>query len=195
MRGEQQVALPAEAAVTPEKNRQARLRPRGIIEATASGLAVSGGFCWASACLVAIFRPQQLARPYWPALSGLRTDTVGALAFLIAAGGLAISDYLRLERRQSMSGWSVLGRLHPAMESATHAAAQTVAVMSAGLIAYLSANQITHPETLSLQATHFTRWPTEGTLRVLALVACAVSVALLRWLRADRAGCLTRKGT
>ena len=194
MRGEQQVALPAEAVVTPGIKGEARLRPRAIIEAAAWGLAVSGGFCWASACLVAIFRPEQMASPYWPALSGLRTDTAGALAFLIGAAGLAVSEYLRLERRRGTDGWPASPR-RPAIESAARAAAQTVAVMSAGLIAYLSANQATHPETLSLQATHFARWPTEGTLRALALAACALSVALLRWLRAERADCLTRKGT
>jgi hypothetical protein len=196
MRGEQQVAIPAEAAVRPENNRQARMRPRGIIEAAASGLAISGGLCWASACLVAIFRPQQLARPYWPALSWLRTDTAGALAFVIGAAGLAVSEYLRLERRR---GTRVLpaasGRRCPATESAAQAVAQTVAVMSAGLIAYLSANQVTHPATLSMQATHFARWPTEGTLRALALVACAISAALLRWVRADLTGSVGGKGT
>ncbi len=195
MRGKQQVALPAEAAVRPENNRQARMRTRGIIEAAASGLAISGGLCWASACLVAIFRPQQLARPYWPALSWLRTDTAGALAFVIGAAGLAVSEYLRLERRRGTRVLPASGRRRPATELAAQAVAQTVAVMSAGLIAYLSANQVTHPATLSLQATHFARWPTEGTLRALALVACAISAALLRWVRADLAGSVAGKRT
>jgi len=195
MRGEQQVALSAEAAVTPENTPELRLRPRGIIEAAAWGLAVSCGFCWASACLVATFRPQQLARPYWPALSGLRTDTAGALAFFISAAGLAVSEYLRLERRRRTPVLPASGRQRPEIASAAQAVARTVAVISAALIAYLSANQVTHPETLSLQATHFMRWPTEGTLRVLALAAFAVSAGLLRWLRADRVESVARKGT
>ena len=176
-----------------EENRQARVQPRRVIEAVAWGLAISGALCWAGACLVAIFRPEQLARPYWPAVSGLRTDTAGALAFLVGALAFAVSEYMRLDRSQGTRGPAAPRRQRPAIEPAAQALARTVAVMSAGLVVYLSANQVTHPETLSLQATHFARWPTEGTLRVLALAACAISGGLLRWIRASQAEPVARK--
>ena len=41
-----------------------------------------------------------------------------------------------------------------------------------------------HPATLNIQLTHLAPWPTEGTVRVLALGACLVAVATRRYLRA-----------
>lgn len=58
--------------------------------------------------------------------------------------------------------------------------------MSTGLVAYISVNAVTHPFTLHLQATHFAPWPTEGTLRVIALAACAASVGLTHYLHGGR---------
>jgi hypothetical protein len=40
--------------------------------------------------------------------------------------------------------------------------------------AYVAANSVTHPQTLALQLTHFSRWPHEGTF---ALACFAVSAA------------------
>jgi hypothetical protein len=155
-------------------------------EAAALGLAYSGGLCWASTCAVASFRMTSLAKPYWSALPGLRTDTCGAIAFIVAAIGLAVSEYLRLRRRQGRIARPLRSRSGIG-HSAVLAAAETVVVMSTGLVVYLSVNAVTHPSTLAIQATHFASWPTEGTLRVLALVGCAVSFGLCRYLHADRA--------
>jgi hypothetical protein len=49
------------------------------------------------------------------------------------------------------------------------------------LVVYLSVNAVTHPYTLTLRATHFASWPTEGTLRVFALLLCVLSVGWLRF--------------
>jgi hypothetical protein len=62
--------------------------------------------------------------------------------------------------------------------------AETVAVLAAGLFVYLSFNAITHPGSLLLHITHLLPWPAEGTVRVEALLLCACSVAVWRYLRA-----------
>jgi hypothetical protein len=64
------------------------------------------------------------------------------------------------------------------------AVTETVAVLATGLVLYLSVNAVTHPATLRLRATHFAAWPTEGTLRVMALLLCVCSVTALRYLLA-----------
>jgi hypothetical protein len=193
MRGERQLACRGAVAevVQPRAWPQRAWRLR-VIEAVAFGLAFSGCLCWVGVSLVAIFRQPQLARPYWPGISGIRTDTAGAIAFLVSGAGLAVSEYFRL-RRGSVIQWPAPARRRHSCLAA-QATAETVAVMSAALIIYLSANQVTHPVTLQLQATHFARWPTEGSLRVLALFACAVSAGVLRWSRAA-AMQMTREGT
>ncbi len=56
------------------------------------------------------------------------------------------------------------------------------------MVIYLSVNAATQPVTLGMQATHFASWPTEGTLRVIALLLCACSAAALCCLRARRGG-------
>ncbi len=64
------------------------------------------------------------------------------------------------------------------------AVAEAVAVLATGLFVYLSLNAMTHPQTLQLQITHLLPWPAEGTVRVEALLLCACSVAVWRYLRA-----------
>ena len=78
-------------------------------------------------------------------------------------------------------------RPRAASESRSHrvTAAVTGAAVAAlvggiGLVVYLSVNALTHPATLAIEATHFATWPTEGTLRVLALAATALAAAWLR---------------
>ena len=44
-------------------------------------------------------------------------------------------------------------------------------------------NTVTHPATQQIQATHLLSWPTEGTLRVVALLLCSVSFGMIRYLR------------
>jgi hypothetical protein len=64
------------------------------------------------------------------------------------------------------------------------AVAETVTVLATLLVAYLSVNAVTHPATLAIRATHLASWPTEGTLRVIALGACGSAVGAMRWMRA-----------
>lgn len=159
-------------------------------EAAATGLAVSGGLCWAGAAALASFRPHLLGLPYWYDIPRLRTDTCGAVAFLATAICLVISKYLRLRRVAGAAAGPESGpRPVPAGAGMwlTVAVSETAAVLSAALVVYLSVNAVTHPQTLAIQATHFAPWPTEGTLRVLALVVCAASVGALRYLRATSA--------
>jgi hypothetical protein len=193
MRSERQIAS-REVAASVRSPRRWPLRARRarIIEAVTFGLAFSSCLCWVGVCLVAIFRQAQLARPYWPAVSSVRTDTAGAIAFLISGAGLAVSEYFRLDRGSVLS-WPTSARRRFG-SLAAQATAETTAVLSSALIIYLSANQVTHPVTIELQATHFASWPTEGTLRVLSLLACAVSTGAARWLRADRVGYVACEG-
>jgi hypothetical protein len=155
---------------------------RLAVEAAGLGVAAGSGLCWAGACLVGSFRPGGLAAPYWGAVPWLRTDTAGIVSFALMGVALVISESLRLARRRDIAAWRELASRRAAPVLAV-AIAETTAVLSTGLIAYLSVNAVTHPETLALQATHLAAWPTEGTLRVLALLACVASVSVLRYLR------------
>lgn len=149
-----------------------------VVEAVATGLAYGAGLTCASALLLASFRPYDLAMPYWSRISWLRTDTCGAASFVVVAVALVVSEYLRLRRnggrRRRPSG--VRSRSYLA-----RAVAEVIAVLATGLVVYLSVNAVTHPWTLTVQATHFVRWPTEGTLRVAALLLCVLSVGWLRF--------------
>ena len=156
---------------------------RGLaVEAAAFGIGYASALCWASTCLVAIFGGASLASPYWPALPWLRTDTTGAIAFALAAVSLAASKFLRLQRTQAspVAGHPVS---RPASVHAVQAIGETAAVLATGLVAYLSLNVVTHSASLRLQLTHLWPWPSEGTVRVIALGICVVSVSATRYLR------------
>jgi len=137
-------------------------------------------FC-ASTLLVASFRPYDLAMPYWSRVSWLRTDTGGAASFVVVGVTLVVSEYLRLRRnggrRRRTSG--IRSRTYLA-----RAVAEVIALLATGLVVYLSVNAVTHPYTLTVRATHFANWPTEGTLRVCALLLCVLSVGSLRFMTA-----------
>ena len=64
------------------------------------------------------------------------------------------------------------------------ALAETAALLGTGLVIYLSFNEVTHPATLRIHLTHLLPWPSEGTVRVIALGVCLVAVATSRYLRA-----------
>jgi hypothetical protein len=98
---------------------------RLIAEAVTAGLAFGSVLCWAGTCLVSTFRPQDLPDPYWDGIPWLRTDTSGFGAFNVATVSLAISEYLRLWRRQ-----------HAGDRSATtsYAASGTAALMTRSLL-------------------------------------------------------------
>ncbi|MGH3246427.1 MAG: hypothetical protein ACRDOI_09475 [Trebonia sp.] len=156
---------------------------RLIVESAALGLGYTAVLIWSGSALVASLSGGE-AQPYWPAIPHLRTDTAGVLAFAVAAVSLAVSKYLQLRRRGDAPAepvaWSS-GVL------AVQAVAETAAVLGTGLVAYLSLNAVTHPVTLGIQLTHLLPWPSEGTVRVIALAVCLASVATSRYLR-TRAG-------
>jgi hypothetical protein len=164
-----------------------RSRPAGanrlMAEAATAGLAYAMTLWWLSVCALASFRPEFLIFPYWPRLPALRSDTSGAIAFFVTAVCLVTSEYLRLRRR---ANGSAVSRRAPesAQTLLTIAVAETVAVLATGLVVYISTNSVTHPETLMVGTTHLAPWPTEGTLRILALIGCACSIAALRYLLA-----------
>lgn len=156
------------------------------LEASAAGLAYAAGLCWVSVCLLASFRPDALRTPYWRGVPGLRSDTCGILAFLAMAVCLATSEYLRLGRRQNAAAGNKLAPSGGQAKLLAVAMSETVAVLATGLTIYLSVNAVTHPATLNVEATHLAAWPTEGTLRVTALLMCAFSITVLRYLLAAR---------
>ncbi|MGA8458578.1 MAG: hypothetical protein WB800_24485 [Streptosporangiaceae bacterium] len=163
-------------------------RPGGdgwlAVEAAAAGLAFGSLLEWASTALVGSFRPLDLADPYWRVVPWLRTDTSGFAAFIVAAVCLLSSEHLRLRRRRSAaSAGAVPPPTAPGGVLLAMAAAETVAVLATGLFGYLSVNAVTHPATQQIQATHLLSWPTEGTLRVVALLLCIVSFGMVRYLR------------
>jgi hypothetical protein len=154
------------------------------VEAVASGLAYGGAMCWISVCMVASFRPGGLAAPYWTELPRLRCDTCGIAAFVVTALCSGTSEYLRLRRRQDRApGGS--GSPRGAMKLLVLATSETIAILATSLVIYVSVNTITHPATLDVRATHLMTWPTEGTLRVVALLLCVCSVATVRYLFAE----------
>jgi hypothetical protein len=154
-------------------------------EALMAGLAYGAGLCWVSVCLVASFRPDGLGAPYWWDVPGLRTDTSGIIAFFLLAVCLAASEYLRLRRRQDASVTPGPDWAGATMRPLALAISETVALLATGLAGYLSVNAVTHPWTLGIHATHLAAWPTEGTLRVAALLLCVGSVTVLRYLWAE----------
>jgi hypothetical protein len=156
------------------------------VEAAAAGLAFGGLLEWASTALVGSFRPQDLADPYWRGVPWLRTDTSGFAAFIVAGICLLTSEYLRLRRRRAGAADETAPPPVVApgeVALLAMAASETVAVLATGLFGYLSVNAVTHHFTLQIQATHLLSWPTEGTLRVVALLLCVVSFGLFRYLR------------
>jgi hypothetical protein len=159
---------------------------RGLaIEAAALGLGYASVLCWASTCLVASFGAP--FTPYWPDIPWLRTDTTGIIAFVLAAAGLVVSKYLRLRRLRSGPAPRQMSERSAAVH-AGQAVAETAAILATGVVAYLSVNAVTHGITLRMQLTHVLSWPSEGTVRVIALLICALSVAVTRYLRASADG-------
>jgi hypothetical protein len=160
------------AAPTPR-----RARILDLLEGIATGVAYGAGLWWVGVLLVASFRPNNLWMPYWSAIPRLRTDTSGAITFVIFGVSLCASEYLRLRRKQPNPSTSLVHLRGPLAVSS----ARVVALLCTILVAYLSVNAVTHPYTLAIHATHFASWPTESTARILALGLCTVSVGWLRF--------------
>lgn len=168
-----------------------RVSSRLAVEAVTSGVAYGAGLCWVSVCLLASFRPRALGTPYWQGIPYLRSDTSGFLAFMVLAICLCASEYLRLHRRAAAKATvcqneTKVMRIEHARSRTwmlfALAASETVAVLSTGLVGYLSVNAVTHPSTLELHVTHLLPWPSEGTVRVIALLLAAGSVSIVRYL-------------
>ncbi len=151
-----------------------------MVESAAFGLGYTAVLIWSGSALVASFTDHEVT-PYWPAIPDLRTDTTGVIAFATAIVSLVVSKYLQLRRR---NGVAVQSAGRSAGVLAVQAVAETAAVLSTGLVVYLSLNAVTHPFTLRLQVTHLWPWPSEGTARVIGLGICLVAVATSRYLRA-----------
>jgi hypothetical protein len=150
-----------------------------VVESVAFGCGYTAVLIWAGTALVASFTGGE-ANPYWPAIPGLRTDTTGALAFGVAIIGLVLSKYLELERRSAPPAEPAA---RPAGVNLVQAVAETAMVLGTGVVIYLSLNAVTHPFTLRLQLTHLWPWPSEGTVRVIALGVCLAAAAARRYLR------------
>ena len=165
-------------------NTESQVNRKLAVESMAFGIGYAAVLIWIGSALVASFSGNEPI-PYWAAIPFLRTDTAGDLAMIVAIIALVVSRYLQLRRRnappQPVPVWPAE---RPASLVLLQAVAEIAAVLCTGVVIYLSLNEVTHPETLELQLTHLLPWPTEGTVRVLALAICLVSVAVSRYLRA-----------
>jgi hypothetical protein len=160
---------------------------RLVVESAAFGLGYAAVLVWAGSALVGSLGHAD-AYPYWPAIPHLRTDTSGVIAFAVAIVSLVISRYLQLRRRNGAPAQPAGAPARPVARAAgvlaLQALAEIAALLGTGLVIYLSFNEVTHPATLRIQLTHLLPWPSEGTVRVIALGVCLVAVATSRYLRA-----------
>lgn len=161
-------------------------------EALAVGLAYGAGLCFSSVCLVASFRVNELNAPYWRIIPEARTDTSGIAAFFVVAVCGSASEFLRLRRLRAAAS----ARGDAASEAPTRllilAVARTTFLLATALVVYVSVNAVTHPATLAIHATHLVSWPTEGTLRVAALLLCVWSTGVIRYLQPDEPSQVSR---
>ena len=153
---------------------------RLVVESAAFGVGYTAVLIWSGAAVVASFTSAE-ANPYWPDIPELRTDTAGVFAFAVAIVGLVLSRYLQLERRGRPPARPAP---RPAGVNLAQSVAETAAFLGTAVVIYLSLNAVTHPYTLPLQLTHLWPWPSEGTVRVIALGVCLSAVAVARYLRA-----------
>jgi hypothetical protein len=151
-----------------------------LIEAIATGAAYGAGLCGTSALLVASFRPRDLPMPYWNRLPWLRTDTSGAVSLIVLSLAFLISEYLRIRRGQRNLVARSTRPCHQWKPLAV-AMGRAITLLSTLIFIYISVNAVTHPATLAIHATHFLNWPTEGALRIIALVLCILSAGWLRY--------------
>jgi hypothetical protein len=156
-----------------------------IIESAALGLGYAATLVWIGSAFVGSFGDFDDAYPYWPAIPHLRTDTAGFLAFAVAVVTLVPSRYLQLRRRAAGATDGAVPAGRPGGVLALQALADVALVLATGVVLYLSVNAAMHPWTLPVQLTHLVPWPSEGTVRVLALAVCALALAVRRYLRAS----------
>jgi hypothetical protein len=152
-----------------------------FVESVAQGLGYAAALIWIGSAMVGSFSYQKAYYPYWSAFPHLRTDTAGFMAFAVALVSLVFSRYLQLSRGATAP---VELATRPAGLLAVQAVADVTILLGTGLVIYLSLNAVTHPWTLQRQLTHLLPWPSEGTVRVIALGVCLVAVATRRYLQA-----------
>lgn len=157
-----------------------------LAEAACFGLAFATGLCWITVCLVASFRPSGLSTAYWIELPHLRSDTSGIIAFFAVAIFFPCSEFLRFRRRPRIGRPSDWLPFSDIVVAAGLAISETLGGLSTGLVLYLSVNAVTHPATMAIRATHLAPWPAESTLRVIALMMCALSATVYRLFSATR---------
>lgn len=158
------------------------VRSHRYVESAMTGIAAACALVVLGAFAVASFKPSDLPTPYWGPLDWLRTDTAGAVCFAVGILAFGTSEYLRMRRRAGEVG-APLGPpsdREPSPPVLAVAVARTLAIAAGGVVLYLSVNAVTHPLTLALPASHLLAWPTEGTLRVFALIVVAVAAAVAR---------------
>jgi hypothetical protein len=149
----------------------------GLLEA----LVVYGILLWSYVAVIAALQPDSLNEQL-TSLVYARRDTAAALAFGVSAVSLATLVYLA-------NGWpwgAPLPRRTHRQSAALRAARALLAVMCVyGLLlwGYVSANSLTHPETLHLPLTHLSDWPTEGAAASVAFLVSGMSFAVLRIVR------------
>lgn len=151
-----------------------------LAESATFGLGYACVLIWVGSALMASFGWADQS-PYWPVIPHLRTDTTGFLAFAVALVTLITSKYLQLQRQNGAAPARPVAR--PAGILALQSVAEIGALLATGLVIYLSCNAFMHPVTLKIQLTHLLPWPSEGTVRVLALGVCWAGVAIRRYLR------------
>jgi hypothetical protein len=152
-----------------------------LLESATLGLGYAGFLVWVGSALMGSFGWAD-SSPYWPAIPHLRTDTAGFLGFAVALVALLVSQYLKLRRQNG--GQPARGPApRPAGVLLLQSAADVAVLLGTGLVIYLSCNAFMHPWTLKIQLTHLLPWPSEGTVRVLALLACWAGLAIRRYLR------------
>jgi hypothetical protein len=111
------------------------------LEALTFGLAYAFGLCWASVCILASFRPEDLSTPYWSRIPGLRSDTFGVISFFAVAIFLTCSEFLRIYRKRTGVGAQVSASHKQLGNVATLAFSETGGLLATGLVLYLSLMQ------------------------------------------------------
>lgn len=152
-----------------------------LLESATLGLGYASFLIWVGSALMGSFGWAD-STPYWSVIPHLRTDTIGFLAFAVALVTLVASQYLKLRRQ---NGAAPAGRpaARPAWVLLLQSAADVAVLLGTGLVIYLSCNAFMHPWTLKIQLTHLLPWPSEGTVRVIGLLACWAGLAVRRYLR------------
>lgn len=120
---------------------------------------------WGAVAAVAVLRPDRLSTA--APLVGLRTDTVGALGYLIAT--LAFGGAALLTARSAGPRAGVRSALRSGL------------VLTGGGWLYIAGNALSHPQTLGKQLTHFAQHPLEREFGIgcfVCFLVCAASLVV-----------------